>query len=173
MEMNDNLKNLIRLSIERLDIFEEFDSINVFRINNSLFEINIDSKGDRVYSSTARIDLDDEIFDEAFEARIKCLSAACSIRDRLLEFEPSVERAVIFAEPRAARVSARKEDVNYEILIYQDAYGLLKMNVDAKFRIEYSDLVHTHVFNAYKVELSDLIKVLDRFDNLLYQKKGN
>ena len=42
MEINDNLKNLIRLSIERLDIFEEYDSINVFRINNSLFEINID-----------------------------------------------------------------------------------------------------------------------------------
>lgn len=168
MEMNDNLKNLIRLSIERLDIFEEFDSINVFRINNSLFEINIDSKGDRVYSSTARIDLDDDIFDEVFEARIKCLSAACKIRDKLLEFEPSVERAMIFAEPRAAQVRVNEDEVVYEILIYQDAYGALKMNVDAKFRKEYNDLVHTDVFNAYKVELSDLIKVLNRFDEIRY-----
>lgn len=166
MEMNDNLKNLIRLSIERLDIFEEFDSINVFRINNSLFEINIDSKGDRVYSSTARIDLDDDIFDEVFEARIKCLSAACKIRDKLLEFEPNVEHALIFAEPRAAQVRVHEDEVVYEILIYQDAYGALKMNVDAKFRIEYSDLVHTDVFNAYKVELSDLGKVLDRFEEI-------
>lgn len=161
MEMNDNLKNLIRLSIERLDIFEEFDGVNVFRINNSLFEINIDSKGDRVYSSTARIDLDDDIFDEVFEARIKCISAACSIRDKLLEFEPSVERAVIFVEPRAAQVRVHEDEVVYEILIYQDSNGELKMNVDAKFRKEYNDLIHTGVFNAYKVELSDLIKVLN------------
>lgn len=168
MEMNDNLKNLIRLSIERLDIFEEFDSINVFRINNSLFEINIDSKGDRVYSSTARIDLDDDIFDEVFEARIKCLSAACKIRDKILEFEPSVERAMIFVEPRAAQVRVHEDEVVYEILIYQDAYGALKMNVDAKFRKEYNDLIHTDVFNAYKVELSDLGKVLDRFDEIRY-----
>lgn len=173
MKMNDNLKNLIRLSIERLDIFEEFDSINVIRINDSLFEINIDSKGDRVYSSTVRIDLEDDIFDEVFETRIKCLSAACKIRNKLLEFDANLKQVLVSTEPRAARVSARKEDVNYEILIYQDAYGLLKMNVDAKFRIEYSDLVHTHVFNAYQVELSDLIKVLNRFDNLLYRKKGN
>lgn len=168
MEMNDNLKNLIRLSIERLDIFEEFDGVNVFRINNSLFEINIDSKGDRVYSSTARIDLDDDIFDEVFEARIKCLSAACKIRDKILEFEPSVERAMIFVEPRAAQVRVHEDEVVYEILIYQDAYGALKMNVDAKFRKEYNDLIHTDVFNAYKVELSDLGKVLDRFDEIRY-----
>lgn len=168
MKMNDNLKNLIRLSIERLDIFEEFDSINVIRINDSLFEINIDSKGDRVYSSTARIDLDDDIFDEVFEARIKCLSAACKIRDKLLEFEPSLERAMIFAEPRAAQVRVNEDEVVYEILIYQDAYGALKLNVDAKFRKEYNDLVHTDVFNAYKVELSDLIKVLNRFDEIRY-----
>lgn len=166
MEMNDNLKNLIRLSIERLDIFEEFDSINIVRINNSLFKINIDSKGDRVYSSTARIDLDDDIFDEVFEARIKCLSAACSTRDRLLEFEPSVERAVIFAEPRAAQVRVHEDEIKYDVLIYQDSYGELKMNIEAKFRIEYSDLVHTDVFNAYKVELSDLGKVLDRFEEI-------
>lgn len=166
MEMNDNLKNLIRLSIERLDIFEEFDSINVLRINNSLFEINIDSKGDHVYSSTARIDLDDDIFDEVFEARIKCLSAACLIRDKLLEFDANLERVLVSTEPRAAQVLARKDDVTYEVLIYQDAYGALKMKVDATFRIEYSGLVHTHVFNAYKVELSDLGKVLDRFEEL-------
>ena len=166
MEMNDNLKNLIRLSIERLDIFEEFDSINVIRINNSLFEINIDSKGDRVYSSTARIDLDDDVFDEIFEARIKCLSAACSIRNKLLEFEPNVERAVIFAEPRAAQVRVHEDEIKYDILIYQDSNEELKMNIEAKFRIEYSDLVHTDVFNAYKVELSDLGKVLDRFEEI-------
>lgn len=173
MEMNDNLKNLIRLSIERLDIFEEFDNINVSRINDSLFEIKIDSKGDRVYRSTARIDLDDDIFDEIFEARIKCLSAACKIRDKILEFDANLERVLVSTEPRAAQVLARKDDVSYEVLIYQDAYGALKMNVDAKFRIEYRDLVHTHVFNAYKVELSELIKVLNRFDNLRYQMKGN
>ena len=166
MEMNDNLKNLIRLSIERLDIFEKFDSINVFRINNSLFEINLDSKGDRVYSSTARIDLDDDIFDEVFEARIKCLSAACKIRDELLRFEPSLERATIFAEPRAAQVRMHEDEIEYEILIYQDSYNELKMNIEAKFRIEYSDLVHTDVFSAYKVELSDLCKVLDRFEEI-------
>ena len=166
MEMNDNLKNLIRLSIERLDIFEEFDSINVFRINNSLFEINIDSKGDRVYSSTARIDLDDDMFDEVFEARIKCLSAACKIRDELLKFEPSVERAMIFAEPRAAQVRVHEDEIEYEILIYHDSYNELKMNIEAKFRIEYSDLVHTDVFSAYKVELSDLCKILDRFEEI-------
>ena len=166
MEMNDNLKNLVRLSIERLDIFEEFDSINVFRINNSLFEINIDSKGDRVYSSTARIDLDDDIFDEVFEARIKCLSAACKIRDKLLELDANLERVLVSTEPRAAQVLARKDDVTYEVLIYQDAYGALKMNIEAKFRIEYSDLVHTDVFSAYKVELSDLCKVLDRFEEI-------
>ena len=166
MEINDNSKNLIRLSIERLDIFEEFDSINVFRINNSLFEINIDSKGDRVYSSTARIDLDDEIFDEVFEARIKCLSTACKIRDKILEFDANLERVLVSTEPRAARVSARKDDVTYEVLIYQDAYGALKMNVDAKFRKEYDDMVYTQIFNAYKVELSDLLKVLNRFEDL-------
>ena len=166
MEINDNLKNLIRLSIERLDIFEEFDSINVFRINNSLFEINVDSKGDRVYSSTARIDLDDEIFDEVFEARIKCLSTACKIRDKILEFDANLERVLVSTEPRAARVSARKDDVTYEVLIYQDAYGALKMNVDAKFRKEYDDMVYTQIFNAYKVELSDLLKVLNRFEDL-------
>ena len=166
MEMNDNLKNLIRLSIERLDIFEEFDSINVFRINNSLFEINIDSKGDRVYSSTARIDLDDDIFDEVFEDRIKCLSAACKIRDELLRFEPSLERATIFAEPRAAQVRVNEDDITYEILIYQDEYKALKLNIEASFRKEYDDLVHTQVFNAYKVELSDLRKVLDRFEEI-------
>lgn len=166
MEMNDNLKNLIRLSIERLDIFEEFDSIDAIRINNSLFEINIDSKGDRVYSRTARIDLDDEIFDEVFESLIKCLSAACSIRDKLLEFEPSVEHALIFAEPRAAQVRVHEDEIKYDILIYQDSDGELKMNIEAKFRIEHSDLVHTDVFNAYKVELSDLGKVLDRFEEI-------
>ena len=166
MEINDNLKNLIRLSIERLDIFEEFDSINVFRINNSLFEINIDSKGDCVYSSTARIDSDDDIFDEVFETRIKCLSAACSIRDKLLEFELNVERAVIFAELRAAQVRVHEDEIKYDILIYQDAYGALKMNVDAKFRKEYDDVVYTQVFNAYKVELSDLLKVSNRFEDL-------
>lgn len=166
MEMNDNLKNLIRLSIERLDIFEEFDSINVIRINNSLFEINIDSKGDRVYSSTARIDLDDDIFDEVFEARIKCLSTACKIRDKILEFDANLERVLVSTEPRAARVSARKDDVTYEVLIYQDAYGALKMNVDAKFRKAYDDVVYTQIFNAYKVELSDLLKVLNRFEDL-------
>lgn len=166
MEMNDNLKNLIRLSIERLDIFEEFDKIDISRVSDSLFEINIDSKGDRVYSSTARIDLDDDIFDEVFEARIKCLSAACSIRDKLLEFEPSVERAVIFAEPRAAQVRVHEDEIKYDILIYQDSNGELKMNIESKFRIEYSDLVHTDVFNAYKVELSDLGKVLDRFEEI-------
>lgn len=166
MEINDNLKNLIRLSIERLDVFEEFDTINIIRINDSLFEINIDSKGDRVYSSTARIDLDDDIFDEVFEARIKCLSAACSIRDKLLEFEPSVERAVIFAEPRAAQVRVHEDEIKYDILIYQDSNGELKMNIESKFRIEYSDLVHTDVFNAYKVELSDLGKILDRFEEI-------
>lgn len=166
MEMNDNLKNLIRLSIERLDNFEEFDSINVVRINHSLFEINIDSKGDRVYSSTARIYLEDDIFDEVFEARIKCLSTACKIRDKVLEFDANLERVLVSTESRAARVSARKDDVTYEVLIYQDAYESLKMNVDAKFRIEYSDLVHTHVFNAYKVELFDLLKVLNRFEDL-------
>lgn len=172
MEMNDNLKNLIRLSIERLDVFEEFDSISIIRINNSLFEINIDSKGNRVYSSTARIDLDDDIFDEVFEARIKCLSAACSIRDKLLEFEPNVEHALIFAEPRAAQVRVHEDEIKYEILIYQDSDGELKMNIEAKFTIEYSDLVHTDAFNAYKVELSDFSKVLDRFDELRNVKKG-
>lgn len=166
MEMNDNLKNLIRLSIERLDIFEEFDKIDISRVSDSLFEINIDSKGDRVYSSTARIDLDDEIFDEVFEARIKCLSAACKIRDKLLEHEPYLEHALIFAEPRAAQVRVHEDEVVYEILIYQDSYGELKMNIEAKFRIEYSDLAHTDVFNAYKVELSDLGKVLDRFEEI-------
>lgn len=166
MEINDNLKNLIRLSIERLDVFEEFDTINIIRINDSLFEINIDSKGDRVYSSTARIDLEDDIFDEIFEARIKCLSAACSISDKLLEFEPNVEHALIFAEPRAAQVRVHEDEIKYDILIYQDSNEELKMNIEAKFRIEYSDLVHTDVFNAYKVELSDLGKVLDRFEEI-------
>ena len=166
MEMNDNLKNLIRLSIERLDIFEEFDSINVIRINDSLFEINIDSKGDRIYSSTARIDLDDDIFDEAFEARIKCLSAACPIRDKLLEFEPSVESVLVSTEPRAAQVRVHEDEIKYDILIYQDSNGELKMNIEAKFRIEYSDLVHTDVFNSYNVGLSDLGKVLDRFEEI-------
>ena len=166
MEMNDNLKNLIRLSIERLDIFKEFDSINVIRINDSLFEINIDSKDDRVYSSTARIDLEDDIFDEAFESRIKCLSAACKIRDTILEYDQRIERAMIFVEPRAAQVRVAEDEVVYEILIYQDAHKALKMNVDAKFRIEYNDLVHTQIFNAYRVELSDLGKVLDRFDEI-------
>ena len=168
MKMNDNLKNLIRLSIERLDIFEEFDSINVIRINDSLFEINIDSNGDRVYSSTVRIDLEDDIFDEIFEVRIKCLSAACSIRNKLLEFEPSVERAMIFTEQRAAQVRVHEDEIKYDILIYQDSDGELKMNIEAKFRVEYSDLVHTDVFDAYKVELSDLGKVLDRFDEIRY-----
>ena len=172
MEMNDNLKNLIRLSIERLDVFEEFDKINIVRINDSLFEINIDSKGDRVYNNTARIDLDDDIFDEIFEARIKCLSAACSIRDKILELDSSIERAMTLVEPRAAQVLARGEEVTYEILIYQDEYRALKMSIEAKFRIEYSDLVHTDVFNAYKVELSDFSKVLDRFDELRNVKKG-
>ena len=166
MEMNDNLKTLIRLSIERLDIFEEFDSISILRINDSLFEINIDSKGDRVYSSTVRIDLDDDLFDESFETRIKCLSAACKIRNKLLEFDEDLEIVLVFTEPSAARVSARKEDVYYEILIYQDVYETLKMNVDAKFRKEYDDMVYTQVFNAYQVELSDLLKVLNRFDAL-------
>ena len=166
MEMNDNLKNLIRLSIERLDIFEEFDSIDVVRINNSLFEINIDSKGDRVYSSTARIDLEDDIFDETFEVRIKCLSAACKVRDKLLEFDTDLEQAIVFAEPRSASVRVHEDDVVYEILIYQDAYSLLKINVEAKFKTEHIDLVHTQVFNAYQVELSDLVKILNRFDDI-------
>lgn len=166
MEMNDNLKNLIRLSIERLDIFEEFDSIDVVRINNSLFEINIDSKGDRVYSSTARIDLEDDIFDETFEVRIKCLSAACKVRDKLLEFDTDLEQAIVFAEPRSASVRVHEDDVVYEILIYRDAYSLLKINVEAKFKTEHIDLVHTQVFNAYQVELSDLVKILNRFDDI-------
>ena len=166
MEMNDNLKNLIRLSIERLDIFEEFDSIDVVRINNSLFEINIDSKGDRVYSSTARIDLEDDIFDETFEVRIKCLSAACKVRDKLLEFDTDLEQAIVFAEPRSASVRVHEDDVVYEILIYQDAYSLLKINVEAKFKTEHIDLVHTQDFNAYQVELSDLVKILNRFDDI-------
>lgn len=166
MEMNDNLKTLIRLSIERLDIFEEFDSISILRVNDSLFEINIDSKGDRVYSSTARIDLDDKIFDEIFEARIKCLSTACKIRNKLLEFDADLERVLVFTEPSAARVSACKDDAAYEILIYQNSYGAPNMNVDAKFRIEYNDLVHTQIFSAYKIEMYDLIKVLNRFDDL-------
>ena len=166
MEMNDNLKNLIRLSIERLDIFEEFDSIDVIRINNSLFEINIDSKGDCVYSSTARIDLDGDIFDETFEVRIKCLSAACKVRDKLLEFDTDLEQVIVFAEPRSANVRVHEDDVAYEILIYQDAYGLLKINVEAKFKTEHSDLVYTQVFNAYQVELSDLVKILNRFDDI-------
>ena len=166
MEMNDNLKNLIRLSIERLDIFEEFDSIDVVRINNSLFEINIDSKGDRVYSSTARIDLEDDIFDETFEVRIKCLSAACKVRDKLLEFDTDLEQAIVFAEPVSASVRVHEDDFVYEILIYQDAYGLLKINVEAKFKTEHRDLVHTQVFNAYQVELSDLVKILNRFDDI-------
>lgn len=165
MEMNDNLKNLIRLSIERLDIFEEFDGINIFRISDSLFEIKIDSKGDLVYSSTARIDLEDDIFDEVFETRIKCLSAACKIRNKLSEFDTSLENILVSTEPRAAKVSAYGDDISYEILIYQDAYGLLKMNVDTKFRKELSDLVYTQVFNVYKIELSDLGKVLDQFDD--------
>ena len=163
MEMNDNL---IRLSIERLDTFKEFDSIIVSKVSDSLLEINIDSKGDRVYSSTARIDLDDNLFDEVFETRIKCLSAACKIRNKLLEFDEGLERALIFTEPSAARVSARKDDEAYEILIYQNVYGSPNMNVDAKFRKEYDDMVYTRVFNAYKVELSDLLKVLNRFDAL-------
>lgn len=166
MEMNDNLKNLIRLSIERLDIFEEFDSIDVVRINNSLFEINIDSKGDRVYSSTARIDLDGDTFDEAFEIRIKCLSAACKVRDMILEFDTDLEQAIVFAEPRSARVKVHEDDVIYDILIYQDVYGSMRMNVEAKFKTEHSDLVHTQVFNAYQVELSDLVKILNRFDDI-------
>ena len=166
MEMNDNLKNLIRLSIERLDIFEEFDKIDISRVSDYLFEISIDSKGDQVYSSTARIDLEDDIFDEIFESRIKCLSASCKIRDKLLEFEPNVEHALIFVEPRAAQVRVHEDEIKYDILIYQDSDGELKMNIEAKFRIEYSDLVHTDVFNVYKVELSDLSKVLDRFDEI-------
>ena len=40
------------------------------------------------------------------------------------------------------------------------------MNVDAKFRKEYDDMVYTQIFNAYKVELSDLGKVLDRFEEI-------